>query len=542
MRYTFLTGIFFIIHLYASAQLRLAEKPAAGKAVRVEYDGTVTTYFYDKDKRTGEVTGNTFTVPGGTVLLHVVAENANAMFPVYANGKVVPFAYYRMAELASGIPLDNGRMKTDIAQQVTYMQQEFALNPAAEALFRQKFFNMLANSPEPAHKTLLVQKLLAYHTEDEMEQTMSQRYLAYLGEQRAGDSIASLLRSKFPNGTFVKEERVQAIEQEKELAVKTKLYKTFIQQFPPTEDRLYTMLYQHMGMASLAAGNADDYFRKISNSRELAGAYNKAAIASRQISWAQKAVQATDTTQRMGSWDAYQTMATLLYDKKEYASALQYITPAYAHTKSKEATTLYVQLLITTNKKAEAKKILEDAIHTGQASVQMKKMYTSMGYAAEMKVDSNLLRKVKTDMLHEPINTITLQDISGKPVSLAGLKGKIVVLDFWATWCKPCIASFPAMQQVMKQYPDVVFLYIATFDKQPEVERFVKENTYPFHYVMDEALKGSQFKGYAHFKVSGVPYKLIIDKEGFIRFRSGGFAGNDDALIAEMSAVIETLQ
>jgi cytochrome oxidase Cu insertion factor (SCO1/SenC/PrrC family) len=71
---------------------------------------------------------------------------------------------------------------------------------------------------------------------------------------------------------------------------------------------------------------------------------------------------------------------------------------------------------------------------------------------------------VKT-IINDPASKFTLMDLNGNKVSLDSLKGKTVVVDFWATWCGPCKASFPAMQKLVDRHKDdknVAFLFVDT--------------------------------------------------------------------------------
>lgn len=144
-------------------------------------------------------------------------------------------------------------------------------------------------------------------------------------------------------------------------------------------------------------------------------------------------------------------------------------------------------------------------------------------------------------MISLPAPAFSLLDLEGKPVSLEGLKGKIVVVDFWATWCGPCVSSFPAMQKAVIKYkdnPDVAFLFVNTWqqetDKRKNAADFINKKRYPFHVLMDE-----KDDVITDFKVSGIPTKFVINKEGIVRFKSVGFAGGDDGLVQELSMMID---
>ena len=604
MKYFFTTLWLCMQWLTTTAQtyhsLQVSPAPAAGRSVVITYDpaGTplaqqtllrCTIVYFDKTHELNQITlplqqsrgkwQATVAVPDQAVLLLLTPlagekltddnNGAGYLFPVYKDGKPLPFAYYQMAGL-----MERSGLKKDPAKALIYLKKEIENNPTAENLCRSQYFNMLANSPEPADKALLIQKLLAYKTDQEEELTMNQRYLQYLGEKPAADSLSTLLRQRFPAGIFVRSEHIQAIQQAKEFREKANLFARFMQQFPEpatvgSPDYEYTQLYQQMSMAAIESGDttaAHSYMALLYHKRDLLGVYTKAARYYRQqqqpeqaMAWAQQGVLATDTSSGYTEWDAYLLVAALYNDKKAYAAALPYAATVYAHTQNKEAGTLYVQLLVAMGNTPAAQSLLEAAVKAGTASVQMKaqlkgiyeKTNNPVPFAQYLTgllpaADTHLRRELKESMLQEKVTAISLLDTAGKEVKLSDLKGKIVVLDFWATWCKPCIQSFPAMQQVMQQFPEVVFLFIATFetgDALQKVKQFNREKSFPFRYLMDEPLKGeSNYKAFTHFKVPSVPYKVVLDKQGNIRFRSGGFSGNDDALIAELSTMIRLVQ
>jgi peroxiredoxin len=113
------------------------------------------------------------------------------------------------------------------------------------------------------------------------------------------------------------------------------------------------------------------------------------------------------------------------------------------------------------------------------------------------------------------------QDLAGKDVKLSDYRGQVVILDFWATWCGPCIAAFPHTQEVAAQYKDqgVVVLGSATSDARTAFERWVKANQekYPdIHFSHDAAERKPERASYALYGVSGIPTQFVIDREGRI--------------------------
>ncbi len=127
-----------------------------------------------------------------------------------------------------------------------------------------------------------------------------------------------------------------------------------------------------------------------------------------------------------------------------------------------------------------------------------------------------------------------LKDLAGAEVTLASLKGKVVLLDFWATWCGPCKAAMPAIQKIADDYKDkgVVVLGINTWENSPDAARKYMEEkkfTYPCLLAGDALAEA--------YGVPGIPTLVVIGKDGAVALIEVGMGG-DAPLRAAIDAAL----
>jgi thiol-disulfide isomerase/thioredoxin len=127
----------------------------------------------------------------------------------------------------------------------------------------------------------------------------------------------------------------------------------------------------------------------------------------------------------------------------------------------------------------------------------------------------------------EPAPAFTLPEASGAPVALDKLKGKVVYVDFWASWCGPCRRSFPWMGEMQRKFGDQGFTVVAiNVDKKREdAAKFLAVTPGAFTIVYDPA--GSVATAY---DVKGMPSSYLVDRAGRIVAVDSGF--RDDAKAA----------
>ena len=122
-------------------------------------------------------------------------------------------------------------------------------------------------------------------------------------------------------------------------------------------------------------------------------------------------------------------------------------------------------------------------------------------------------RKIENQTSSNKAPNFTLEDLNGKNVKLSDFKGKVVIINFWATWCPPCKAEIPDFIELYKTYQKkgLVILGIA-LDNKEKVVKFVKDNgiNYPI-------LMGNQEVSNLYGGISGIPTSFVVDRKGIIK-------------------------
>lgn len=133
----------------------------------------------------------------------------------------------------------------------------------------------------------------------------------------------------------------------------------------------------------------------------------------------------------------------------------------------------------------------------------------------------------------ETIAKVMLTDLNDQPINLNDYKGRTVFINFWATWCKPCIQEMPSIKSTQDKLnkTDIVFLF-ASSESADEMREFEKSHNYNFNYTKVINME--------ELGMEGLPTTYIFDRKGELAFSETGYRKWDDSTNIEMVLKINT--
>lgn len=477
----------------------------------------------------------------------------------------------------------------DLAKEI--FSDEFKENPEVKKEFLDEYLKFISKTDKNNPDSIIRIELAEFEKnpiDDEEGLTTLFSWYSKLGDPVKADSFLTKLAEKFPQSKTIQTERYKKFRAENDINTKITLAAEFEKDFPNSE---YTVtLYDLIANQYRDAKKYNEALEYLKTHKDKTTGYRFYAVANRMIEEKVQPETAMeianlgvernrgDVEKPKGDKPKYfsdnewkeereyilglnlRALGKLQYDADKKTEAEKSLKEAVVLTKGKESgiNELYARVLIDIGNNKNAIEELEKYIKAGNGTVEMKNLlkeaYTKdkgsdAGFeqylsAFENKAKEVMIEKLKKDLVKIPAPDFKLLDLDGKQVTLKEMKGKVVVLDFWATWCGPCLSSFPGMQKAVEKYAKndkVKFLFINTWenveDKQQNAEDFMEKTKYPFRVLMD--LDSKVIESY---RVTGIPTKFIIDKEGNTRFISVGFSGNADAMVEELSAMISMLE
>lgn len=129
-------------------------------------------------------------------------------------------------------------------------------------------------------------------------------------------------------------------------------------------------------------------------------------------------------------------------------------------------------------------------------------------------------------LLGKPAPAFTVQRLGSVPFDLASEKGKVVVLDFWATWCGPCIVSMPETLKVVEEFDRTSLTFLAINQGEPEavVRDFLAKRGWNMPVALDVQQKVGELYG-----VEGIPFRVVINGKGEVVWAHSGHNPGDGA-------------
>jgi len=134
-----------------------------------------------------------------------------------------------------------------------------------------------------------------------------------------------------------------------------------------------------------------------------------------------------------------------------------------------------------------------------------------------------------------PAPDFKLQNLDGQYISLSDLRGKPVLLNFWATWCKPCVSEMPYIQQVYEEWSGkgLVVLAVNIGQSPAEVKRFLQAHSLSLPVLLDTKENAAR-----KYNITAIPTSFLIDSDGVIREKIIGAFPSKGAIETHLNKIM----
>lgn len=184
--------------------------------------------------------------------------------------------------------------------------------------------------------------------------------------------------------------------------------------------------------------------------------------------------------------------------------------------------------------KDEVKDLMKGVFSIRQESKDGRKIITIIPAGGDERLKQQAkIETFKNNLVNKPINDFELTDLTNKKWNSMGLRGRVLVINFWFTACKPCIQEMPHLNKLVEEYKnnEVVFLAPAP-ESESQIKKFLKKYSFDYNIVP------SSIDLITAMNIENFPTHLIIDKEGIIR---QVFIGNAEDIKEKIQLEIDKL-
>jgi thiol-disulfide isomerase/thioredoxin len=499
------------------------------------------------------------------------------------------------------------QMKVKPETNLLLLEKEFKKNPGLRTEYGARYASsLLATDKENGSQkaNAFIRELIEKTDKTEEDYQAIQSIYVALKDTENAEKIKKEIVQKYPGGITAKNQKMRQVFEEKDPQKRLQLFEELKKEFPAQNEadiksyeNTLSSLYGNLALSAGVAKKWADFNKYLANVKQntsIAAACNEAAwgltgkglegkgdsllfakeLSEKSLEYMRRELkepsakptfytnQEYNKNLEYGYGNYLDTYALILWklNNKEKAFKVQEEALKKTGRKNFEIIERYLVFKEAVKGKDAVKQELEETVKEGKSSpaikAMLKKNYlannkSEAGFVNYMnKLQENYLAKLKEEflkqMIKEPAPKFALKDLAGNTVSLEAMKGKIIIIDFWATWCGPCRASFPGMQTAQNSFKNdkgVKFLFVDTREglkpeemKQKAV-KFIKENKYNFQVLLD-----TDDKVIENYAVDGIPTKFLIDRNGNIRFKIVGFDGNADKLVDEMKIMVDAIK
>lgn len=467
-------------------------------------------------------------------------------------------------------------------------EQEFKQNPDLQPQYWSDYLAAQIKQRKPGYGPKVKAGIEAYLASRPVptvaELTTAAQLYESMGDLANANAMRERMKTLDPAGSLAQKDRAMAVRNQPDWTRKKALYQAFVTEFPksgqlPILNVMMTDGYfknnDIRGLTAFVAQQPDahlDVLMLNTMAFQLADERRSLPEAEQLV---QRAMTVLKTQPKPGSmsadtWNAEKqtrqrqlmnTYARALEQQDKmaeaYAAYQAFIAPDDVDNSDPRTNERYYLCALRTNHGTDARPMVEAAVQIGKATPRLKTALhdwyakqpgnttaSATAYLTELEADlrADQQDELRQILINEPAPAFAMTDLQGRSITSAALKGKVIVLDFWATWCGPCVASFPAMQQAQTRFqndPKVQFLFVNTREGGPiqRVHNFMSKHPYGFTVPLD----GSQRVANA-YKVQGIPTKVVIDPKGRVRYRAVGYSGDPETTVNELTLVVEMLK